>query len=135
MAHSEKQELRPCPFCGGPVTIEDRGDNLLAFLCEPTSPCIGSGFGQYAMAEKRDSAIATWNRRVPRSTSSAVTLSQFDIEVLRMLNCEREVMHGEDVIATLERFSVLGYCTRRPYSMLPKGRAVLQAATTMAGAA
>lgn len=56
-------ELKPCPYCGCELTIEDRGENLLVFLCPPHSSCIGSGLGTYAMASKRESAIEAFNSR------------------------------------------------------------------------
>ena len=56
------EKLKPCPFCGGDVSLVEKG-NLLVFLCEPSSPCIGSGLGNYGMASKRETAIETWNTR------------------------------------------------------------------------
>lgn len=56
------EKLADCPFCQGPVTLVEKG-NLIVFLCEPSSPCVGSGLGNYGLASKRDSVIATWNRR------------------------------------------------------------------------
>ena len=55
-------KLKPCPFCGGDVDLVERG-NLLVFLCKPESHCIGSGLGTYGLADKRETAIETWNRR------------------------------------------------------------------------
>lgn len=58
--------LKPCPLCGGPVTLEERGERLVVIKCQEGSPCIGSGVGQYIDAEKRESAIRMWNTRAPR---------------------------------------------------------------------
>lgn len=56
--------LAPCPFCGGDVTIENRGDgDLFVILCEEGSPCIGSGFANFGMRSKKAQAIAAWNTR------------------------------------------------------------------------
>lgn len=59
-------KLKPCPNCGMDVEIIQKGDRLLAFVCPPDSPCRGSGLFTCADADKRDSAVEAYNRRVVR---------------------------------------------------------------------
>lgn len=55
------------------------------------------------------------------------TLTTHEIEVLRMLNGEREGEWGAMVGACLEFLSGGGYCTRRPhYKITDKGREALR---------
>ena len=54
--------LRPCPFCGGDVTLVPR-DKLHVFKCPDGSPCLGVGFATYAKSDQLESAIAAWNTR------------------------------------------------------------------------
>lgn len=57
-------DLEPCPFCDMPVTLESgTTDGILCFACPDDSPCRDSGLGIYALARKRETAIAAWNRR------------------------------------------------------------------------
>lgn len=61
---SDTPTLKPCPFCGSEVTIEDRGDgDLFVILCPEGSPCIGSGFANYGLRSKKAEAITAWNTR------------------------------------------------------------------------
>lgn len=53
-------------------------------------------------------------------------LNDFEIEVLRMLNGEKEIQWGAWVGACLEYLSDGGYCTRSPnYEILPRGKQYL----------
>lgn len=65
-------ELKPCPFCGEPVTLVEKDSGLLVFKCPDTSPCVGSGLGSFGRSEQRDTAIAAWNRRDEAHTRAAV---------------------------------------------------------------
>ena len=63
--------LLPCPFCGGEVTIEDRGDgDLFVILCPEGSPCTGSGLATFGMRSKKDETIAAWNTRQPTQSDA-----------------------------------------------------------------
>ena len=57
-------ELKPCPFCGGPVSIGtlDEGTTR-AIECAKGSSCISSGLLTGFMKPDQDSAIAAWNTR------------------------------------------------------------------------
>ena len=70
-----EQELRPCPHCGMPVTLQTSktlGDRLFVIACPDSSPCANSGLGTYVIAGKRDEAIAAWNRRSGQTEARAI---------------------------------------------------------------
>jgi Lar family restriction alleviation protein len=50
-------ELKPCPFCGQPPTIEDT-DEATHIFCE-TDDCLGPSITMHAHVH----AVAMWNRR------------------------------------------------------------------------
>ena len=55
------------------------------------------------------------------------TPNEYEIEVLRMLNGERELPWGSWVGACIEFLSEAGYVTKRPpYSITERGRAFLK---------
>ncbi len=68
-----QQVQSPCPFCGKPVSIKDGSENLVLFVCETGSDCIGSGLVVSATKSNLDQAIGVWNRRVslPEQTALA----------------------------------------------------------------
>lgn len=54
-------ELKPCPFCGGKVSVEMIGSQHWYVCCGPENNCHSEPFvGGYAT---RDAAIAAWNTR------------------------------------------------------------------------
>ena len=59
-----KPELKPCPFCGGSVSIgiSDEGTTG-AIECAKGSSCIGSGLLIGFMKADQETAIAAWNTR------------------------------------------------------------------------
>lgn len=61
-----KSELKPCPFCGGEVTLEpskNAPETLFVFTCPPDSSCRNSGLGCYAIEGQLSDAITAWNTR------------------------------------------------------------------------
>jgi hypothetical protein len=67
MSRSEQVELKPCPFCGGNVTLTTGGksDGLLTFVCDEGSTCRGSKIFTGTLVEDRETAITAWNTRAP----------------------------------------------------------------------
>lgn len=60
----EKIKLKPCPFCGCKVKINDLTCGGVSFTqFEPISWIECCGFSNHAPHEKRGDLIDTWNRR------------------------------------------------------------------------
>lgn len=78
----EQVELSPCPFCGEQPTLKVKDGGLGVILCPETSPCFGSGFGNFIRMEQRDEAIAAWNTR---ATTAAL---QARVEALEAMGCD-----------------------------------------------
>lgn len=54
-------------------------------------------------------------------------LTEYEVEVLKMLDGQREFEWGAWVGACLEQLASEGYCTRSmPYQITPAGRAALE---------
>ena len=83
------EALKPCPFCGGSVTIDDCGEgDLFVFLCQEGSSCIGSGFANYGLRSKKAKAITAWNTRADGDRIEAL---QAEVERLKdQLSVETE---------------------------------------------
>ena len=60
-----KEELKPCPFCGGKAELYARSFNDVNVICGNCS-CV---MGTYGTKEK---AIEAWNKRVPQTWTSKV---------------------------------------------------------------
>ena len=57
------EKLKPCPFCGGEVTISPGRSDLRWLLCSKGSACAGSGLHTVFTEAGQETAIAAWNRR------------------------------------------------------------------------
>lgn len=59
-------DLKPCPFCGGEVTLDYKdGSNVVGVVCPKESPCNGTGL-LVALGDRGngiDKAIKAWNTR------------------------------------------------------------------------
>ena len=58
----DKQELKPCPFCGGEAEIYE--NNIIKSLPSYRVFCANCYSRTYGMYDKLDDAIEAWNRRV-----------------------------------------------------------------------
>ena len=67
------EELLPCPFCGGPASVEPlaKGCRVYAVLCvgRHDGTCMARQWGAWT---RKKLAIAAWNRRSPDPLRDAV---------------------------------------------------------------
>lgn len=59
-------ELKPCPFCGRVPTLKEHG-GIIGIVCGEGSECDASGLGMAFLPQKRETAIACWNRRASQA--------------------------------------------------------------------
>jgi hypothetical protein len=91
-----EQEVRPCPHCGMPVTLQTSktlGDRLFVIACPNISPCANSGLGTYVVAGKRDEAIAAWNRRSSDEQAEVVGWAYERLTHLMIAGEDRWIKH------------------------------------------
>ena len=55
-------ELKPCPFCGSAVTLQEE-QGVIGFQCMIGTGCAKSGLVTAFDARDKDTAIPAWNRR------------------------------------------------------------------------
>lgn len=75
------EELKPCPFCGAPVTVSIKG-KLGVIMCPVGTGCVGSGLGNFFNADQQETACAAWNRRAPDARLAAAE-AEWDAAVAR----------------------------------------------------
>ena len=66
-----KLKIKPCPFCGSKVTVENIGADEEAYMFECTNDDCASAtcFGDYST--DRATAIKNWNKRVAQCITNA----------------------------------------------------------------
>ncbi len=57
-----KDELKPCPFCGGKAYLKDTTPKISVIVCEDDK-CSTSGLGIFIANNKKELAIKAWNTR------------------------------------------------------------------------
>lgn len=65
-----KLEIKPCPFCGSEVTVENIGADEEAYMFECTNANCAAAtcFGNYST--DRATAIQNWNKRATKYTTN-----------------------------------------------------------------
>lgn len=77
-----KRTLKPCPFCGGSVTLEDNTDYHRSevypdWLVGCSSCNVGPGMCIFVSAATTEQAIAAWNNR-PLEAELVARMKEFD---------------------------------------------------------
>lgn len=64
--------LERCPHCGGTVELIEKDERLGVIKCPDTSPCMGSGLGNFIQLDRKDEAIRAWNTRVTEARAQGL---------------------------------------------------------------
>jgi hypothetical protein len=88
MTPEQREELKPCPFCGSPAHIDEQPPHshsgpLAGFMPDYpgsfTVECMGAGCNTGQIADTHAGAVAMWNRRAQVEVLT-VPLSEDDVE-------------------------------------------------------
>lgn len=82
MGATEREALKPCPFCGGEATVSESQDGEWIAGCRDEAGCNAC---PSTLAPTRDAAIAAWNRRAAAAPSGARAVLAATIDKLHEL--------------------------------------------------
>ena len=82
-------KLKPCPFCGGEVSLSE-AEGMLGITCDEDSSCLGSGLLMVFPVEQRESAITAWNTRA--------TIARLTAENERLKTVNSDLLLGGEIV-------------------------------------